>query len=192
MEINSISTTSTSSYAVSGIGKPRAGSEVKPSGKGSSGELTDEQKSQIAELKARDAQVRAHEQAHMAAGGQYVRGGASFSYQTGPDGKRYAIGGEVSIDASPGSTPQETIRKMEQVKRAAMAPADPSGQDAAVAAKASQAENKARTEQNSQQSSGSGSQIANKQPLSKTGGYSPDKKSFPLRLIHEQTFSAIG
>ncbi|MEQ9335590.1 MAG: putative metalloprotease CJM1_0395 family protein, partial [Miltoncostaeaceae bacterium] len=30
---------------------------------------------------------------HAAAGGQYA-GAPSFTYQTGPDGKRYAVGGE--------------------------------------------------------------------------------------------------
>lgn len=114
---------------------------------GSSQELTEEEKRQVAELKQRDREVRAHEAAHMAAGGAYVRGGASFTYQTGPDGGRYAVGGEVSIDASPVSgDPEATIRKMQTVRRAALAPADPSGQDRSVAAKASTREVQAQKE----------------------------------------------
>ncbi len=91
---------------------------------------------QVAELKARDQEVRAHEQAHKSAGGQYA-GTASFSYQTGPDGQRYAVGGEVPIDVAPiPNDPQATISKMNTVKAAANAPAEPSAQDRAVAAEA--------------------------------------------------------
>lgn len=88
----------------------------------------------IAQLKARDQEVRTHEQAHVAAGGQYVTSGPSYSYQTGPDGTRYAIGGSVGIDVSPiANDPQATINKARQVMQAAMAPAEPSSQDYAVA-----------------------------------------------------------
>ncbi len=121
-------------------------------------ELSDEEKRQVAELARRDREVRAHEAAHMAAGGGYVRGGASFSYQSGPDGKRYAVGGEVSIDTSPvKGNPAATVRKMQAVRSAALAPANPSGQDRSVAAAAAAAEAAARQELNREQSSsGSG------------------------------------
>ena len=77
----------------------------------------------------------ANTQAHMAAAGGNARGGPSYEYQTGPDGKRYAVGGEVSIDASAVSgDPKATIRKAQQVCRAALEPGDPSGQDRSVAA----------------------------------------------------------
>jgi hypothetical protein len=42
--------------------------------------------------------------------------------------------------------PKDTIRKMQQVKRAALAPSHPSGQDRSVAARASEIEAEARTE----------------------------------------------
>ncbi|MBD3418718.1 MAG: hypothetical protein GF398_01245 [Chitinivibrionales bacterium] len=108
-------------------------------------ELTDEEKGRVEELKRTDREVRAHEQAHIAAGGQYVTGGATFEYQTGPDGKRYAVGGEVSIDSSEiANDPEATIRKMQVVRKAALAPAQPSGQDRSVAAAAAQKEAQAR------------------------------------------------
>lgn len=110
-------------------------------------ELSEEEKREVQELKTTDREVRAHEAAHVAAGGQYVRGGATFEYQTGPDGKRYAVGGEVSIDSSPISgDPQATINKMQVIRKAALAPAQPSGQDRAVAAAATRNETKARRE----------------------------------------------
>lgn len=108
-------------------------------------ELTDEEKKDVLELKKRDLEVRAHEQAHIAAGGAHVRGGASYSYQTGPDGKRYAVGGEVSIDTSAVSgDPQATITKMQVIRKAALAPGNPSSTDRSVAAAASQKMNSAR------------------------------------------------
>ena len=102
---------------------------------------------QLAELKQRDREVRAHEQAHVAAGGAHVTGGQTYSYQRGPDGRAYAVGGEVQIDTSPvPGEPQETIRKMQQVQQAALAPAEPSAQDRAVAAQAAQQMAQARLE----------------------------------------------
>ncbi len=97
-----------------------------------------ERVAQLQQLKNRDREVRAHELAHVAAGGQYVTSGAQFSYQKGPDGRLYAVAGEVSIDTSPvAGNPQATIQKAQAIIRAAMAPAEPSGQDRQVAARAS-------------------------------------------------------
>jgi len=119
---------------------------------GKNGEpLNDEEMQLISELQSRDTEVRAHEAAHVAASQGYSSGSASFEYQTGPDGKRYAVGGEVSIDTSSESTPEATIRKMQVVRSAALAPAQPSTQDRRVAAAASQRENAARQELAQQQ-----------------------------------------
>lgn len=103
----------------------------------SAGTLSEQEMQIVEELKARDREVRAHEQAHKAVGGQYA-GAISFSYQSGPDGRRYAVGGEVPIDVSPvPGDPQATIAKMTIVRSAATAPAQPSSQDVMVAAEAS-------------------------------------------------------
>jgi len=110
-----------------------------------------EEQAEIRELQRRDQEVRRHEAAHMAAGGALVRGGASYSYSAGPDGKRYAVGGEVSIDVSPVSgDPAATAAKMQRVRRAALAPAQPSGQDLSVAARAAQVEASSRMEATAQ------------------------------------------
>lgn len=98
------------------------------------GELSDEEQAQVTELKARDREVRAHEQAHATVGGQYA-GAPSYTYQTGPDNQRYAVGGEVAIDVAPvEGDPEATVDKMEVVIAAALAPAEPSPQDRKVAA----------------------------------------------------------
>ena len=109
-------------------------------------ELSPAQQQLVARLRETDRAVRAHEAAHLAVGGDLVRGGASFSYAIGPDRKRYAVSGEVSIDVSAARTPQETIPKAQHIRATALAPVDPSPQDHAVAAGAARLENKARSE----------------------------------------------
>ncbi|MGB9770679.1 MAG: putative metalloprotease CJM1_0395 family protein [Candidatus Kapaibacteriota bacterium] len=104
-------------------------------------DLSPEEQKRVEELKRVDQKVRAHEMAHIAAGGGLVRGGANFTYEIGPDGKQYAVGGEVKIDMSVNpDDPEGAIQKMQQVRRAALAPADPSPQDRSVAQQASNIE----------------------------------------------------
>lgn len=128
-----------------------------------SGQLTPEDAAQVAKLKQIDRQVRQHESAHLAASGGMATSGASFTYQKGPDGVNYAVGGEVSISTSPGRTPEETIARARTIRAAALAPADPSGQDRAVAAAASQMEQQARMEQAQQSGAGDGEAVAGRQ-----------------------------
>ncbi len=112
--------------------------------------LDEAQLQQIAEMARRDREVRQHEQAHVSVGGQYASA-PRYSFERGPDGRSYATGGEVSIDVSPVSgNPEATIRKMEAVRRAALAVAEPSPQDRAVAASAVRLAMQARTELNAQ------------------------------------------
>ena len=107
--------------------------------------LSQDEQAQVAKLRA-DAEVRAHEAAHAAAAG-VAGGGVSYTYATGPDGKQYAIGGEVPVRLAPGRTPEETIRNAARVRAAALAPVDPSAQDRAVAAEAAAMEAAARAAQ---------------------------------------------
>ncbi len=99
----------------------------------------------IQELRVIDQKVRQHEMAHKIVGGQYA-GAVHFEYVRGPDGRLYAVAGEVEIDTSEAPTPEETIKKMEQVKRAALAPPNPSSQDRRVAAIAEAKRRKAELE----------------------------------------------
>ena len=105
----------------------------------------DEKDSQVRELKQIQNEVIAHEAAHQAAAGD-LGGGVSYTYTQGPDGKRYITGGEVPIRFKEGATPEETLRNMQKVQAAANAPADPSGQDMKVAAKAAALAAQARNE----------------------------------------------
>ncbi|WP_174874677.1 putative metalloprotease CJM1_0395 family protein [Vogesella oryzae] len=121
------------------------------SGVSQNGQLSDADKALVRQLQQRDRTVRTHEQAHLAAASGISISGPSYHYQTGPDGQRYAIGGSVDIDASPGRTPQETADKARIIQRAALAPAQPSGPDMAIAARARQMELQALAEQAQQQ-----------------------------------------
>lgn len=129
---------------------PRSAVPQTPAGKSQAGpdNLSEGDRKLVDKLRARDQEVRAHEQAHKNVGGQYA-GAISYEYQKGPDGKQYAVGGEVPIDASeiPGD-PEATIEKMRIVKAAALAPAEPSAQDRKVAALADAQMMKAQAELN--------------------------------------------
>lgn len=108
--------------------------------------LSPAEEQKLLELSKRDREVRAHEAAHAAVGGRYA-GAPSLSYETGPDGRRYAVAGEVSIDVSPvKGDPAATMKKADIIYRAALAPAQPSAQDRNVAAKAAQMKIEARAE----------------------------------------------
>nr|WP_320014968.1 putative metalloprotease CJM1_0395 family protein [uncultured Desulfobacter sp.] len=118
-----------------------------PSESDAESEFTQEEKLLVEKLQKVDADVRAHEMAHIAAGGEYITSGATFSYQEGPDGKNYAVGGEVSIDTSPEpGDPEATLQKMQRVRAAALAPAQPSSQDIKVASNAASLTAKAMAE----------------------------------------------
>lgn len=91
---------------------------------------------QTRELAQRDREVRTHEQTHASIGGQYASA-PSYTYERGPDGRLYAVAGEVKIDTSPvPNDPEATIEKAEIIQRAALSVAEPSGADRAVAAEA--------------------------------------------------------
>ena len=134
----------------------------KNAGQKNIGELSLEEQRIVSELQAADTNVRAHEAAHMAAGGG-LTSPASYTYERGPDNKMYAVAGEVGISTSEGNTPQESLNKAQTIRRAALAPADPSPQDLKVAAQAASMEMSARAQimqekmaQNSQNSNNSG------------------------------------
>ncbi|MCE3263684.1 MAG: hypothetical protein K0R43_2763 [Pseudoduganella sp.] len=128
-------------------------------------ELSPEDQAKVEQLKARDLAVRQHEQAHLAAAGSLAVSGANYTYQRGPNGVNYAVGGEVNIDTSPGRTPEETLEKARQVQAAALAPAEPSSQDRSVAARAAQLQQQAQAELSAkQQDVARGYGLSNQQP----------------------------
>lgn len=118
---------------------------------GFSRELTPAQRKQVGELRRIDAQVREHEMAHLSAGRGVVTSGANYSFTYGPDGKSYAVAGEVGIDTSPASKPEATIDKGRAIQAAALAPRDPSPQDYRVASVGGRLESQGRRDLAEQQ-----------------------------------------
>lgn len=127
-------------------------------------ELTAAEEKMVRQLQERDREVKNHEMAHLANAGQYARGGPTYSYQQGPDGRRYAVGGEVPIDVSQEKTPEQTLQKMRAVKRAALAPAEPSAADRSIAAAATALESQARQEVQGEQATPNQEQAAHDTP----------------------------
>jgi hypothetical protein len=129
--------------------RQRSGSAINPvqATAKSEQDLSQSEEQEVRKLKTRDREVRAHEQAHKSTAGGLARGGASYEYTTGPDGKQYAVGGEVKINTAPvKGNPEATIRKAQQIQRAATAPSEPSAQDMQVAAQAISMQMEARSE----------------------------------------------
>ena len=148
MGIGAIQSSSTYAPQASAPARSATRAESPPSAQQ---EFSPEDQAKIDQLKARDLQVRQHEQAHLAAAGGLATSGATYTYQRGPNGVNYAVGGEVNIDTSPGRTPEETISKARQIQAAALAPADPSGPDRSVAARAAQMAQQAQAELSAKQ-----------------------------------------
>ncbi len=113
---------------------------------GNQEELSEDDQKKVDELKARDAEVVAHEQAHKAVAGSLSPGPIHYEFTQGPDKVNYRTGGHVNITTSEGKTPEETLSRAETIQRAALAPAEPSNQDRAVAAEAAQMAATARQE----------------------------------------------
>ncbi len=140
-------------------------------------ELDQQQKQEVKELQHRDREVRAHEAAHKATAGNLAKGGASFSYQRGPDGRLYAVGGEVSISTSPVSgDPQASLQKANQIRAAALAPAQPSSQDRAVAAQATIMAAEARNDIATENREEVQQQVSSTEPDKKSGNNAETQK----------------
>lgn len=144
------------------------------------------QQQTVQQLAARDREVRAHEQAHAAVGGAYASQ-PHYEFTKGPNGVRYAVAGHVNIDVStvPGD-PAATVKKMETVARAALAPVQPSSADRAVAAKAKAQAAQARAElvaENQAEIEGA-TRAASEQPVAAADGYtSPNDSGSLISLI---------
>lgn len=101
--------------------------------------LTPDEADQVERLRQRDSEVRRHEQAHSGALGAYA-GAVSYTYQIGPDGRSYAVGGSTEVRPPSGSDAEQKAAWGRVVKNAAFAAGDASAADVAVAADATRAQ----------------------------------------------------
>lgn len=95
----------------------------------SPGDLSQNERAELAQLQARDAAVRQEEKGHAAAAGQY--GSApQYEYQVGPDGQAYAIGGHVDMHIAAKTGSKEDINQaLTTLQNAALSPNAPSAAD---------------------------------------------------------------
>ncbi len=118
----------------------------------------EEKNAVIRQLQARDQEVRQHEQAHAATAGQFA-GSPQYDYTRGPDGRNYATSGSVDIDISKEESPEKTLEKARVIRRAALAPSEPSAQDRQVAAEAAQLAAQAQIEINQEKTASKPNEI---------------------------------
>lgn len=109
-------------------------------------ELTPQEEQELAKLKNTDAEVKRHENAHKAMAAGLQTSGPNYEYETGPDGKKYAVAGDVNISYQKSSDPEINLKNAQKLKAAALAPAEPSAQDRSVARKADMEIAKAKQE----------------------------------------------
>ena len=103
-----------------------------------------EEQKEVEKIRRIDREVKRRELAHRAVAGNYVRGVVSFEYVTGPDGKKYAVEGHITIDAGPIlNNPEASIRKAQAIKRAKL--------DRSVSAEVAKMEREARMDLKTEQ-----------------------------------------
>jgi hypothetical protein len=103
-----------------------------------------QKKEVIRTLREKDRDVRSAEYAKVSMLGKFRKGGPRFRYETGPDGQRYAIEGNVPVDLSPAESPENSIRKARKIKNASLGVGEVSDSDRKVAAQAQLLEMQAR------------------------------------------------
>jgi hypothetical protein len=115
-----------------------ANRDKEPGEAGYVNEMDESERQMVSDLEARDREVRSHEQTHAALLGRYAIGGPSYTYQMGPDGRAYAVGGSIMADIGPEATPEATAMKARIFGRAAMGGGESSTADRSVALAANQ------------------------------------------------------
>ena len=108
-------------------------------------DFSTEEQQELRDLERRDLQVRTRDMAFIAAAGG-AAGSYSLQYETGPDGRRYAVGADIKLDTSEGATPEQTLAKARALRAATMGARADSSNDASAAAKAVRMEAEARAE----------------------------------------------
>ena len=104
-------------------------------------ELSVEERAILAELERQDHEVRTRDMAYLAAAGG-LAGSFAVQYETGPDGRRYAVAADVNLDTSAAATPEQSLTKARALRAAAMSASG----DASAATRANTMEAQARAE----------------------------------------------
>lgn len=137
-EINDVATISQEAKELLNTEKSHAemsheGEDKKKNDSSSKNNLSQEEKQKIQDMENRDKEVKTHEQAHKAAAQGINSSSPSYETKKGPDGKDYAVAGEVRIGFTPTEDNEKNLEKAKTLRNAALAPAEPSSQDLKVA-----------------------------------------------------------
>ena len=84
--------------------------------------LSDDQLKSVKKKRAMDKAITEHEDAHHDVAGDLARSEATYTTKVGEDGQEYRVAGKVMIDTGTEADPEKTVKKMKQVKKAALAP----------------------------------------------------------------------
>lgn len=101
------------------------------------------------------------------------------------------MAGDVRIDTSPGRTPEETLRRAEQVRAAALAPADPSPQDYVVAAEAARMAAEARQAMAAERRQEQTTEVLGSAPLTAVADKANQAARFAPAALKPQTIGRI-
>ena len=74
----------------------------------------------LSKFKSIDANTRIHEQTHAILANTTTP--IQYNYQMGPDGKMYAVGGNVRLDTSIPNNPKAAEQKLNELKKSATSP----------------------------------------------------------------------
>lgn len=111
--------------------------------------LTDDQLKSVKKKRDFDKALTKHEEDHHTVAADLARSGPLYETKVGEDGETYRTSGKVMIDTGTTEDDEKTVKKMKQVRAAALAPdgnqlAPLSEQDKKVAGEASEKERKAQ------------------------------------------------
>lgn len=125
--------------------------------------LSDDQLKSVKKKREFDKALTEHEEAHYEVAADLARSKPMYEMETGEDGVEYRKSGKVMIDTGTEKDDSKTVKKMQQVRAAALAPdgnqlAPLSEQDKKVAQEATEKEQKAQARLNG---SGDRNQVAN-------------------------------
>lgn len=112
--------------------------------------LTTDQLKSVKEKREFDKALTKHEEDHHEVAADLARSGPLYETEIGEDGQEYRKSGKVMIDTGTTEDPEKTVKKMKQVRAAALAPdgnqlAPLSEQDKKIAAEATEKERKAQS-----------------------------------------------
>ena len=134
-----------------GLKKTYGGNDRLQTAEAKLNDLSTDQLKSVKKKREFDKALTEHEEAHHSVAADLARSGPLYETETGEDGETYRKSGKVMIDTGVTNDPEKTVKKMQQVRAAALAPdgnqlAPLSEQDKKVAREAEEKQRKAQAQ----------------------------------------------